>query len=206
MISFPGRSGSTATLRKARTLQFGKLTWVGLMIVALGWALLISGVSLVDLVNRFSGHASPALISLNMGVLAQSTILTGFGIAILGLLQTGFSALNRFFDSVLERTAKREETDRGPACVEPNVRLTTPAQMPSKPLPSQQVSSQQVSSQQVSSQRQAAAVPKPRGKIVERGMLKDRAYVLFGDGTIEIETLLGLRRFQSLREAAEFVG
>jgi len=196
MISFPGRSGSTATLRKARTLQFGKLTWVGLMIVALGWALLISGVSLVDLVNRFSGHASPALISLNMGVLAQSTILTGFGIAILGLLQTGFSALNRFFDSVLERTAKREETDRGPACVEPNVRLTTPAQMPSKPLPSQQVSSQ----------RQAAAVPKPRGKIVERGMLKDRAYVLFGDGTIEIETLLGLRRFQSLREAAEFVG
>lgn len=201
MISFPGRSGSTATLRKARTLQFGKLTWVGLMIVALGWALLISGVSLVDLVNRFSGHASPALISLNMGVLAQSTILTGFGIAILGLLQTGFSALNRFFDSVLERTAKREETDRSPACVEPNVRPTTPAQMPSKPLPSQQMSSQQVSSQ-----RKAAAVPKPRGKIVERGILKDRAYVLFGDGTIEIETLLGLRRFQSLREAAEFVG
>ncbi len=43
-------------------------------------------------------------------------------------------------------------------------------------------------------------------KIVERGRLKNSAYVLFGDGSVEVETLLGLRRFASLGEAYEFIG
>jgi len=169
--------------RNPRTLQFGKLTWVGLMIATFGWALLLSGISLADIVNRISGHASPAAVSINMGVVAQSTIMTGFSIAVLGLLQTGFSALNRFFDSVLERTAKRPEHDLGPAPAIPGQRSAPP----------------------VYSQRSAAA-PKQRSKIVERGLLKDRAYVLFGDGSVEVQTMLGLRRFQSFREAADFIG
>jgi len=54
----------------------------------------------------------------------------------------------------------------------------------------------------------AVAIPKnePPKKIVERGVLKDRPYRLFGDGTIEIETMLGLRRFASIQEAYEFIG
>jgi hypothetical protein len=180
-----GRSIAAGTVRKASVLQFGKLTWVGLMIAALGWAMLLSGVSLADIINRLTGHASPAATSLNMGLVAQSTILTGFAIAILGLLQTGFSALNRFFDSVLERTAKRQELDQGA------VPLEARSHSARAPMPNH---------------KPAAAALKTRGKIVERGLLKDRAYVLFGDGSIEVETLLGLRRFPSLREAAEFIG
>jgi len=164
--------------RRQRVMQFGKLTWVGLMIVAFGWALLISGVSLADLVNKVTGHASPAVVALNMGTVAQSTILTGFGLAILGLLQTGFSALNRFFDNVLERTAKKPETANEAYRQEP------------------------VLSHGVST---AKADPKAR-TVVERGLIKNRAYKRFGDGSIEVETLLGLRRFRSMREAADFVG
>ncbi len=47
---------------------------------------------------------------------------------------------------------------------------------------------------------------KPVTKVVERGRLKDRPYVLFGDGSIEVETLLGQRRFASFKDAREFIG
>ncbi len=191
--------------RKARTLQFGKLTWIGLMIVSFGWTLLLSGVSLADIVTRVSGHASPAAMSISTAVVAQCTILTGFGLAILGLLQTGFSALNRFFDSVLERTAKRQDFDHSLAQAETAPRVATPAQTykATSGRPSPAVASPAAAQ---TPKPAPAAGAKPRTKIVERGLLKDRAYVLFGDGSIEVETLLGLRRFPSLREAAEFIG
>jgi hypothetical protein len=41
-----------------------------------------------------------------MPTIAECTILTGLGIAIVGALQTGLGALNKFFESVLERTGK----------------------------------------------------------------------------------------------------
>ena len=41
--------------------------------------------------------------------------------------------------------------------------------------------------------------------IVERGRVGDRAYVLFGDGSVEVETLLGVRRFASIDEARDFI-
>ncbi len=85
-----------------------------------------------------------------------------FGIAILGTLQMGFGALNRFFQAVLVRTAPPP----------------TKAEAP-----------------QLAHQR----------KIIERGWVKDRAYVLFSDGSVEVETMLGRRRFPSLQEAQEFI-
>lgn len=127
------------------------------MVVALGWALLLSGAPTLEIFAAFIGHKLP----FDMAAIAQATILSGFGLAILGALQTGFSALKQFFDSVLERTA------RGSG---------------------------------------APAPKKPVNKVVERGRLKDRPYVLFGDGSIEVETLLGLRRFASFRDAREFIG
>ncbi len=192
-------SASYPARQKSRTLQFGKLTWIGLMIVAFGWTLLLSGVSLSDIVTRMSGHASPAVVSISMTAVAQSTILTGFGLSLLGLLQTGFSALNRFFDAVLERTAKRQEFDQSMARVEAAALRAEPASRPG-------AQPQRAGAPSQSYKPAPSAKPQPRGKIVERGLLKDRAYVLFGDGSIEVETLLGLRRFPSLREASEFIG
>ncbi|HTJ02078.1 MAG TPA: hypothetical protein VL492_04750 [Methylovirgula sp.] len=152
-------------------MTFGRLTWIGFMVVALGWALLLSGASATEILARYLGH--PLIISQNLGAITQATILTGFGLAILGALHTGFGTLKHFFDTVLERTAK------GPV------------------------------------KAAAAAAPAPRiepksfvdpKSVLERGLFKDRPYTLFGDGSIEIETLLGARRFTSLQDACEFIG
>jgi len=140
---------------------FDKLTWVDFMIVALGWALLFSSPQLTELLASFTGRSMNAGY-INMPTIALCMILTGFGVAILGALQTGFGALNNFFDSVLERTAKSGT----------NVRVNRPEQ--------------------------------PR-IIIERGWLKDRAYILFMDGSVEIETMLGRRLFPSLQDAQEFI-
>ncbi|TAL78621.1 MAG: hypothetical protein EPN75_10450 [Beijerinckiaceae bacterium] len=150
-------------------MTFSRLTWTGLMVVALGWALLLSGNSATEEVLRVFGRASAPL---NFTLIGQATILTGFGLAILGALQTGFGTLKQFFDTVLERTAQ-------------NARIA--AEAPQQPSPSPSPS------------------PSPK-KVVERGTLRDRSYMRFGDGTIEIETLLGLRRFASIQEAREFIG
>jgi hypothetical protein len=43
-------------------------------------------------------------------------------------------------------------------------------------------------------------------EVVTRGALNGRDYVLFRDGSVMIETLLGPRRFASIAEAQEFIG
>jgi hypothetical protein len=43
-------------------------------------------------------------------------------------------------------------------------------------------------------------------KLVRRGAIGARAYALFEDGSVEAETLLGLRRFRSFAEAVDFIG
>ncbi len=137
-------------------MVFDRLTWIGLMVVALGWALLLSGAPSIEILTKLLGRGE---LPFNMVVIAQMTILTGFGLAVLGALQTGFGALKNFFDTVLERTARNGEQ------------------------------------QTVQTSR-----------IVERGRLRDRPFVRFGDGTVEVETLLGLPRFASLKDAHEFIG
>jgi hypothetical protein len=140
---------------------FDRLTWVGFMIAALGWALLFSAPQLAEILASFTGR-SMNVGYLSMPTIALCTVLTGFGVAILGALQTGFGALNKFFESVLERTAR-------------------------------------------SGANGLAKRPEQPRKIIERGWLKDRAYVLFIDGSVEIETMLGRRLFPSLQEAQEFI-
>lgn len=142
-------------------MVFDRLTWIGFMVVALGWALLLSGAPTLALYAAAFGHKLP----FDMAAIAQATILSGFGLAVLGALQSGFGSLNKFFDRVLERTARSGEAP-------------------------------------------AAAAPHKKSpvNVVQRGRLRDRPYVLLGDGTIEVETLLGLRRFTSFKEAREFIG
>jgi hypothetical protein len=43
-------------------------------------------------------------------------------------------------------------------------------------------------------------------EVVTRGALNGRDYVLFRDGSVMVETLLGPRRFASISEAQEFIG
>jgi hypothetical protein len=48
--------------------------------------------------------------------------------------------------------------------------------------------------------------PRQTNDIVTRGALAGREYMLFRDGSVVVETLLGPRRFLSLSEAQEFIG
>lgn len=167
-------------------MTFGRLTWVGFMVVALGWALLLSGASATEILARLVGH--PIVLSGNLGAITQATILTGFGLAILGALHTGFGTLKHFFDTVLERTANSPAKNAAKTTAKTAAKppIEAPASMPGPRV-----------------EPQAMATPK---SVLERGLFKDRPYTLFGDGSIEIETLLGLRRFTSLQDAYEFIG
>lgn len=95
----------------------------------------------------------------------------GFALAALSILQTGFGALDRFFQAALERSAPRPAKDESPAARKPHA--------PDGPAP---------------------------GRVVRRGAIGSRPYAEFSDGAVEVQTLLGPRRFGSLPEAIEFIG
>ena len=84
---------------------FDKLTWVGLMNTALGWTLLLSSPQLIEIFASLSGRPG---VYRNLPTIAECTILTGLGIAILGALQTGFGVLNKFLESAFEEPARRD--------------------------------------------------------------------------------------------------
>ncbi len=173
-------------------MTFERLTWAGFMIVAAGWALMFSAPQLTGLSAHMSGHAAEAS-TLDFPMVAQSVVLSGFGVGIIGVLQTGFSALNRFFEAVLARS----QQDRAPR----------PAGAPhfagpSAPAPARAAAPGPASAPPRAVERRQPTLAK---KIVERGWVKDRAYVLFADGSVEVETMLGRRMFPSLQEAQEFI-
>lgn len=142
-------------------MSFDKMTWVGFMIVALGWTLLLSAPQLLDFLASLSGRTGGSA-GFDAVAIAECTILSGFGIAIIGALQTGFGATKCFVDAATARAVPPPTKVVGPAGVRPK-------------------------------------------KIAERGWVKDRAYVLFVDGSVEVETMLGRRLFPSLQEAREFI-
>lgn len=53
---------------------------------------------------------------------------------------------------------------------------------------------------------EAPPPPRPSETVVATGQLGGRAYTLFGDGCVLVETRLGRRRFRNLSDAKEFVG
>ena len=175
------------------------------MVVALGWALLLAAAPAIEIIANVTGRSVGAFA--NMGAIAECTIITGFGLAIVGALHTGFSALNGFFGAVLERTATR----RLPEADVEEARVALPAKehriVPAKEaklVAAKDAKSVEAKEPQSAHVKLEPTVQKAK-KIVERGRVKDRAYILFGDGSVEVETLLGLRRFSSLSEAYEFI-
>ncbi|PNG27956.1 hypothetical protein [Methylocella silvestris] len=181
---------------KAIEMVFERLTWIGFMIVAAGWALLFSSPQLGYVTARLSGQIGGSG-GLNFALVAQSVILCGLGIAIIGALQTGFGALNKFFEAVMARSQPKSGRGQAQAPAPQNpASRPSPSLSPQPPLKPQPQPAKAVS---------AKAKPENARKILERGWVKDRAYVQFADGSVEVETLLGRRMFPSLQEAQEFI-
>jgi hypothetical protein len=144
-----------------------RLTWIGMPLAALGWALLLFGGQLSVLATGLLGRPLPLALDLGRTDVAECLILSGFALAILGALRAGLNTLRQFFEAVLQRSAA--------ARAQPS---------PIAPAPE----------------------PIDPSAVVERGWIRGRPYARFGDGSVEIETLLGVRRFASYSDAEDFVG
>lgn len=269
-MSNPEKSAKTRSMQAAAAL-----------VILSAW-FLIGVAAFVELVEKKGGSA--------MLMLGQGLLVTGFGLAILRALQTGFGALDRFFGAILQRTEKQTassessrttlrdaafdlaqapaamqtaQTDPRPAAqrmmaarafdpAPQPVRQETRPVLPSRPLTAKAPLAQRppaAKSEPALSRapatkplrtekpaakpaptKQAAAKPSPTranaapaqlppvtippslttqatpAYPIEEGFIADRAYRILSDGTVEVETLLGVRAFESLDVAREFIG
>jgi hypothetical protein len=144
-----------------------RLTFFGLLLVLLGWTLLLFGGQLSLLASNAMGRPFPVELDPGRTDVAQSLILSGFALAILGALRAGVATLRQFFEAVLQRAAAAK---------------AQPAPAPPNP------------------------APLDPEAVVERGWIRDRPFVRYADGSVEVETLLGVRRFTSFADAEGFVG
>jgi hypothetical protein len=147
-----------------------RLAVLGLLLAGCGWVLLLFGGQISLAAAALLGRPVPLAIDPGRTDVAQSLILSGFGLAILGTLKSGLATLRLFFEAVLQRSAAARAQPAQPAPQAPVVEAIDPS------------------------------------AVIERGWIRDRPYVRFGDGSVEIETLLGVRRFSSFLDAENFVG
>ena len=141
-------------------LEINRLTWIGLIVAGIGWAALIGEATVSDVLVSKVPRAMPPTFHADLFDIAKCVIASGFGLAIIGALQSGFGTLNRFFSAVLIRSSQR-----APRGMESNV-----------------------------------AAPPSSAPVRER-----RPYRLMADGSVEVETIVGTRRFATMHEAREFI-
>lgn len=156
-------------------MAIDRLTWFGLAIVVLGWATLIADMTISESALRAGNLVAVISLRSDIVTIAQTAILSGFGLAVVGALRTGFGALNRFFEAVLQRSA-----------------ASRPAPVVEQPEPEIKVPHPHVH-------------PHPVERMAPTGQIKDRNYVVLPDGSVEVDTLLGTRVFASLDEARDFI-
>jgi len=154
-------------VERDHSMEFNRLTWIGLIVAAVGWAMLLLGATVSEDVWKAWEYFGATAPNLSVVSTSNSMIVSGFGLAILGALQSGFGALHRFFEAVLQRS-QRAQAQTAPA-------MKQPAKLSAH-------------------------------EIAEEGWMGNRAYVRFANGTVQIETLLGVRSFASFDEAREFIG
>ena len=165
-------------------MPFPRLTWAGLLIATLGWGLLLSYPLLAPAMLSSSGGAEmrdPARFILIFG---ENAVVTGLAIAVLGGLERALRLLGRIAGNAGHMRAQSAPSAAaagfGPVHTTPSAAM-------------------QAQSHMLMPQRST-------GDVVTRGALNGRDYILFRDGSVVVETLLGSRRFPSITEAQEFIG
>ena len=172
-------------------MPFPRLTWAGLLIATLGWGLLLSYPLLApSVVSSTSGAEirDPARFILVFG---ENAVMTGLALAVLGGLERALRLLGRIAGSAGHMRAQSmpgaSAAGSGPVHTTPSAAMQSQAQ---------------AQSHMLMPQRSAGG----GGDVVTRGALNGRDYILFRDGSVVVETLLGTRRFPSVTEAQEFIG
>ena len=158
-MSTPSLDGAAET-KSFDTLEVGLLTWIGLILAGIGWALLIGEATIVDVLPLKVARPVPTTFHADLFEIAKCVIASGFALAIVGALQTGFGTLNRFFSAVLMRSTQRNPVG----------------------------------------QRREQTIVESAPPTRER-----RPYRTLPDGSVEVDTILGTRRFETMSEAREFI-
>ena len=131
---------------------------------------------------RFSGAAAilpqPDFF---IPIIGQNAIITGLGLALLGLS-------GRLLRILIGIAALRAETKQPDA-----VKVDHHGRSPAQSAPRRGI------------WETSHAAADPARDIITRGALNGRGYVLFRDGTVVVETLLGPKRFGSMTDAQNFI-
>ena len=141
------------------TLDIGRVTWIGLILAAIGWIVLLGETALVDIPTMKWTRPPGPTFHADVLEIGKCLVGSGFGLAIIGGLHTGFGTLNRFFGAVLSRSLQRQSVEPQPAA--------TPFAAPRDP--------------------------------------RRRPFRTFPDGSVEVETIVGTRRFETMADAREFI-
>lgn len=147
-------------------MKIGRVTWLGLTGAVVGWAMMLGHTAIADFITAQDPPVLPPTFHDDFMDVSRTLIYSGFGLALVGSLQTGFGALNRFFEAVLVRSGQKTPASvLPPAPIEEGFRREEPVEAP---------------------------------RI-------GRPYRTFADGSVEVETIVGNRRFRSMVEARDFI-
>lgn len=189
-------------------MPFPRLTWAGLLVATLGWGFLLAFPLLAP--QEATGAASGDIHDPGrfIVIFGENAVMTGFALALLGALERVLTLLGR--------NVSMAPAPSRPGHRQNNNQVSMPnqghsAHAPTAPFLSQRFANELLahrSSNGGSSPRMSDDGPPPRAPndVITRGALNGRDYVLFRDGSVVVETLLGPRRFPSIAEAQEFIG
>ncbi len=176
MRVFPHDHDGPDLLDHGAKVPTDRLTWIGLTVAGLGWALLAGTVMTGESTLRSGSLVAVLSVRSDVVTLAQTAIVSGFGLALVGGLRSGFGTLNRFFAAALQRSGAPRPapvvTPVEPDDIEPAMAPIVPAR--------------------------ERFVPAAKGK-------QKHNYVIRPDGSVEVETLLGTRIFATMEEARGFI-
>lgn len=161
-------------------MRIGRTTWIGLTAAVIGWAMLLGETGIADFMTIENPRMLPPTFHDDFVDVAKTLIYSGFGLAIVGALQTGFGALNRFFEAVLMRSGQKSQSQSlavAPVAADSYKRETS-------------------FRRDDTYKRDEVVVAAPR---------MGRPYRTFADGSVEVETIVGNRRFRSMTEASDFI-
>jgi hypothetical protein len=186
-------------------VKIDRLSWTGFGIVLIGWAVLIADLVVSDATLRAGNLVTVLSLRSDIVTLAQTAILSGFGLAVVGSLRSGFGAFTRFFDAVLQRSVtprSKEPTPLEPEPIGPEPLAPEPDPVfEADPAPSRPPEVITITPTAVEPDR-----PRPdRPRTDRRNRDRDRNYVILADGSVEVETMFGTRIFANMEEAKDFI-
>ena len=179
----------TTQRRKKILWQGGPAFWGGAWFLFAGWAIVLYEPLIFPIVLRSGAGSLVPEPGHYLPVIGQSAIITGIGLALFGL------AIH--FMRLLRTLARLGQAAPQPASAQAQAFHLADHVKP--------VRVSDASQNRIIPPIPRRAARDPAREVITRGALNGRGYVLFRDGSVVIETLLGPKRFGSMTDAQDFI-